>query len=141
MQESGEQSEYVYENKGQVQKVAESYSARPNAHRTSSTKERVKSAHAQFETANALYQQALDKFNVGLAAKVDADRSQVEALVQQQRVISLDTDLAKQKINLARMTDCHLMTNTKLPIASLSWLRRRSPWTVRSFRRSQIVPT
>jgi outer membrane protein TolC len=28
----------------------------------------------------------------------------VEALVQQQRVISLDTDLAKQKINLARMT-------------------------------------
>lgn len=69
-----------------------------------STKERVKSAHAQFETANALYQQALDKFNVGLAAKVDADRSQVEALVQQQRVISLDTDLAKQKINLARMT-------------------------------------
>ena len=104
MQESGEQSEYVYENKGQVQKVAESYSARPNAHRTSSTKERVKSAHAQFETANALYQQALDKFNVGLAAKVDADRSQVEALVQQQRVISLDTDLAKQKINLARMT-------------------------------------
>jgi outer membrane protein TolC len=69
-----------------------------------STEERVKSAHAQFETANALYQQALDKFNVGLAARVDADRSQVEALVQQQRVISLDTDLAKQKINLARMT-------------------------------------
>jgi outer membrane protein TolC len=69
-----------------------------------STKERVKSAHAQFETANALYQQALDKFHVGLAAKVDADRSQVEALVQQQRVISLDTEMAKQKINLARMT-------------------------------------
>jgi outer membrane protein TolC len=69
-----------------------------------STKERVKSAHAQFETANALYQQALDKRNVGLVAKVDVDRSQVEALMQQERVISLDTDLAKQKINLARMT-------------------------------------
>lgn len=69
-----------------------------------STKERVKSAHAQLETANALYQQTLDKLNVGLAPKVDADRSQVEALMQQERVISLDTDLAKQKINLARMT-------------------------------------
>jgi outer membrane protein TolC len=41
---------------------------------------------------------------VGLAAKVDADRSEVEALAQQQRVISLDTELAKQKINLTRMT-------------------------------------
>jgi outer membrane protein TolC len=69
-----------------------------------STKERVKSAHAQLETANALYRQALDKFNVGLAAKVDADRSEVEALAQQQRVISLDTVMAKQKIDLARMT-------------------------------------
>ena len=69
-----------------------------------STRERVKSAHAQLETANALYQQALDKFNVGVAAKVDADRSEVEALAQQQRVISLDTELAREKINLARMT-------------------------------------
>jgi hypothetical protein len=33
---STEQSENVYENKGQVQKVTESYSARPNADRTSS---------------------------------------------------------------------------------------------------------
>jgi outer membrane protein TolC len=69
-----------------------------------STKERVKSAHAQLETATVLYQQALDKFNVGVAAKVDADRSEVEALAQQQRVISLDTELAREKINLARMT-------------------------------------
>ncbi len=69
-----------------------------------STRERVKSAHTQLETANALYQQAFDKLNVGLAPKVDVDRSEVEALMQQERVISLDTDLAKQKINLARMT-------------------------------------
>ena len=33
---SGEQSENVYENKRQVQKVAEPYSARPNADGTSS---------------------------------------------------------------------------------------------------------
>jgi outer membrane protein TolC len=69
-----------------------------------STKERVKSAHAQFETANALYQQNLEKRGVGLVAQVDVDRSEVEALAQQQRVTSLETELAKQKISLARMT-------------------------------------
>jgi outer membrane protein TolC len=67
-------------------------------------KERVKSARAQFETANALYQQNLQKRSVGLLAQVDVDRSEVEELAQQQRVISLEDDLAKQKISLARMT-------------------------------------
>jgi len=68
------------------------------------TKERVKSAHAQFDTANALYQQNVQKRGVGVIAQVDVDRSQVEALSQQQRVTSLENELAKQKINLARMT-------------------------------------
>jgi outer membrane protein TolC len=68
------------------------------------TRERVKSAHAQFDTANALYQQNLQKRGVGLVAQVDVDRSQVEALAQQQRVTSLENDLAKQKMNLARLT-------------------------------------
>jgi outer membrane protein TolC len=68
------------------------------------TKERVKSAHAQLDTANALYQQNSQKRGVGLVAQVDVDRSQVEALAQQQRVTSLENDLAKQKISLARMT-------------------------------------
>ena len=68
------------------------------------TKERVKSAHAQFETADALYQQNAQKRSVGLVAQVDVDRSEVEALAQQQRVTSLENDLAKQKISLARMT-------------------------------------
>ena len=68
------------------------------------TRERVKSAHAQFDTANALCQQNLQKRGVGIVAQVDVDRSQVEALAQQQRVTSLENDLAKQKINLARLT-------------------------------------
>ena len=68
------------------------------------TRERVKSAHAQFDTANALYQQNLQKRGVGIVAQVDVDRSQVEALTQQQRVTSLENDLAKQKISLARIT-------------------------------------
>jgi outer membrane protein TolC len=67
------------------------------------SQERVKSAHAQYDTANALYQQNFQKRSAGLVAQVDLDRSQVEALAQQQRVTSLETDLAKKKIALARM--------------------------------------
>jgi outer membrane protein TolC len=67
-------------------------------------KARAESAHAQLDTANALYQQTLQKRGVGVLAQVDVDRSEVEALTQQQRLVSLENDLAKQKINLARMT-------------------------------------
>ena len=68
------------------------------------TKQRVKSAHAQYDTANALFKQNSQERAVGVVAQVDVDRSEVEALAQQQRVTSLETDLAKQKISLARMT-------------------------------------
>jgi outer membrane protein TolC len=64
----------------------------------------VQSALAQLDTANTLYQQASQQREVGVVAKVDVDRSQVQALTQQQRVTSFQNDLAKQKINLARMT-------------------------------------
>jgi outer membrane protein TolC len=65
---------------------------------------RVQSARAQSETASALYQQTLQKRGVGLVAQIDVDRGEVEASTQQQRLVSLQNDLAKQKINLARMT-------------------------------------
>jgi outer membrane protein TolC len=64
---------------------------------------RVESARAQLETANALYQQNVERRGVGLIAQVDVDRSQIQALTQQQRLTSLENDLAKQKINLVRM--------------------------------------
>jgi outer membrane protein TolC len=67
-------------------------------------KARVDSAHAALDTANAVYQQTLQMRGVGVAAQVDVDRSEVEALTQQQRLLSLENDLSKQKINLARMT-------------------------------------
>jgi outer membrane protein TolC len=67
-------------------------------------KARVETAHAQLDTANALYQQMLQKRGVGLVAQVDVDRSEIEALTQQQRLLTLENDLSKQKINLARMT-------------------------------------
>jgi outer membrane protein TolC len=68
------------------------------------TAERVKSAHAQLDTATALFSQTQQKRQVGLSPQVDVDRSEVEQLTQQQRVISLETELAKEKIALARMT-------------------------------------
>jgi len=69
-----------------------------------STTQRVKSAHAQLDTASALFQQTQQERTVGIVAQIDVDRSEVEQLTQQQRVISLETELAKEKIALARMT-------------------------------------
>lgn len=67
-------------------------------------KARMDAAQAQLDTANAVYRQTLQQRNVGLVAQIDANRSQVEALSEQQRLLSLQNDLAKQKINLARLT-------------------------------------
>jgi outer membrane protein TolC len=67
-------------------------------------KARVEAAHAQVETANALLQQTQQKRQAGIVAQVDVDRSEIEALSQRQRFLSLENDLSKQKINLARMT-------------------------------------
>ena len=66
-------------------------------------KAQVASEEAQLNSANAVYQQSLQQFEQGLIAKVDADKNQVQALTHQQRLLSLQNDLAKQKINLARM--------------------------------------
>lgn len=64
---------------------------------------RVKSAEAQLETARVLYQQTSQRRSVGLVAQIDVNRSRVQLLTQKQRLLSLQDDLAKQKINLARM--------------------------------------
>ena len=67
---------------------------------------RVQSARAQLDTANALYQQTSQQRGVGLVAQIDVNRSRVQMLTQQQRLVSLENDFAKQKINLA--PDCGL---------------------------------
>src|SRR6185369_13838788 len=68
------------------------------------SKAKVDSARAQLETASTLLRQTSEQRNVGLVAQVDVNRAQVQALTQQQRLLSLQNDLAKQKINLARLT-------------------------------------
>jgi outer membrane protein TolC len=64
---------------------------------------RVTAQKSQIDTAERLYKQAQDNFSFGRAAQLDVTRSQVEELTQQQRMITLQNDVAKQKINLARL--------------------------------------
>jgi outer membrane protein TolC len=70
---------------------------------TIAAKARMASEDAQLQSANAVFDQSKQQFDQGLVAKVDADRNEVQALTHQQRLLSLKNDLAKQKINLARM--------------------------------------
>jgi outer membrane protein TolC len=70
---------------------------------TIAAKARVASEEGQLKSANAVFQQSMQQFEQGLIAKVDADQNEVQALTHRQRLLSLQNDLAKQKINLARM--------------------------------------
>jgi len=65
---------------------------------------RVESAKAQLDTATALYQQTAQQRSVGLLAQIDVNKSEVQMLTEKQRLASLQNDLAKLKINLARLT-------------------------------------
>jgi outer membrane protein TolC len=68
------------------------------------TQAKIDTAIAQLETANALYKQAADQRAAGVVAQTDLNRSQIQLLTQQQRLVSLRNDYAKLKINLARLT-------------------------------------
>ncbi len=77
---------------------------------------RVESARAQLETANTVYQQSKDMLSFGKIAQLDVNRSQVESLTEQQRLITLQNDVGKQKINLARLVG--LPPNDKYELAN-----------------------
>jgi len=62
----------------------------------------VDSATSQRDTAKALFQQASDQETAGLASAVDVLRSQVQLQSREQKLISAQNDLAKQKLVLAR---------------------------------------
>ncbi len=71
---------------------------------TIAAKARVDSARAQLDTATALYNQTLERRKVGVSAQIDVNRALVQQETQRQRLSTLENDLAKQKINLARLT-------------------------------------
>ena len=63
---------------------------------------RVDTADAQVQSAQALYNQALDMRNVGISAGIDVLRAQVELQSRRQQLIAARNDFAKQKLALAR---------------------------------------
>ena len=63
---------------------------------------RVDTAEAQVQSAQALYNQALDMRNVGISAGIDVLRAQVELQSRRQQLIAARNDFAKQKLALAR---------------------------------------
>ena len=65
---------------------------------------RVEAARTQLATANTLYQQDIERLKFGKIAQIDVNRSHVEMLLDQERLITLQNELAKQKIILARLT-------------------------------------
>jgi len=65
---------------------------------------RVESAQAQLDTANAVFRRSSEQHENGVLGRLNVDQSQLQTLAQQQQIITLRNDLAKQKINLARLT-------------------------------------
>ena len=63
---------------------------------------RVDTTDAQVQSAQALYNQAVDMRNVGISAGIDVLRAQVELQSRRQQLIAARNDFAKQKLTLAR---------------------------------------
>jgi outer membrane protein TolC len=65
---------------------------------------RLDAAQAQLDTANAVFHQSTEQHSEGVLGRLNVDQNQVRSLTQEQQIITLRNDLAKQKINLARLT-------------------------------------
>lgn len=63
---------------------------------------RLDTAKAQLTTGQAIFQQAQDMKNAGTVAGIDVLRAQVQMQQEQQRVLSAENDLEKQRMALAR---------------------------------------
>jgi outer membrane protein TolC len=66
------------------------------------TAARVDATRAQVETAQALYERARDQHRAGTSPAIDELRAQVELKTQQQQLLALTNQVAKDKLSLAR---------------------------------------
>jgi outer membrane protein TolC len=64
---------------------------------------RLEAAQVQLDTANAVFHQSTEQHAEGVLGRLNVDQNQVRSLTQEQQLITLRNDLAKQKINLARL--------------------------------------
>jgi outer membrane protein TolC len=67
------------------------------------TQSRVDAAKAQVVSSQAIFKQAQDRLDAGLATRVDVTRSQVQLQTEQERQRSLQADLDTQKLRFARI--------------------------------------
>jgi outer membrane protein TolC len=63
---------------------------------------RLETAKAQFNTAQAIFQQTQDLKKAGVAAGIDVLRAQVQMQAQQQRLLAAQNQYEQQKMTLAR---------------------------------------
>ena len=66
------------------------------------TAARVDATRVQVETAQALYERARDQHRAGTSPAIDELRSQVELKTQQQQLLALQNQVAKDKLSLGR---------------------------------------
>jgi outer membrane protein TolC len=103
---------------------------------------RVDSAKVQVDSAQAIFQQASDRFTAGLSAKIEMTRSQVELETQQQRLTAEEADFAKQKISIARLIGLSpaqtISLSDKMPYAPLDNITLEQALTQAAQNRSDL---
>jgi outer membrane protein TolC len=65
---------------------------------------RVEATRAQVQTAVAIHEKALNQEDAGLATPLDVTRAEVQTLTARHRLVTLEAALARQKIELSRLT-------------------------------------
>ncbi len=103
---------------------------------------RVDSAKVQVQSAQTIFQQASDRFDSGLSAKIDMTRSQVELQTQQQRLTAEETSYAKEKIGLGHLIGLSpaqvFSLADKLPYAPLENITLEQALTLAAQNRSDL---
>ncbi len=67
------------------------------------TNARIEASKAQVAYSRAVFKRAFDQVEAGLAARLDATRAEVQLQQEEQRTISLEADLAGQRLRFARL--------------------------------------
>jgi outer membrane protein TolC len=64
----------------------------------------VEATRAQVDTAVAIHDRAVQQRDAGLATPLDVNRAEVQTLMARQRLVTFEAALARQKIELSRLT-------------------------------------
>lgn len=67
------------------------------------TAARIDASKAQVLASRAVYIRARDRYEAGLSPRIDATRAEVQMEEEEQRTVSLEADLATQKLRFARL--------------------------------------